>query len=201
MDRFRSLAPYAALALAVAVATPAAAGSPEKKDAPRPAAAHAMPAPETAPRAGLATDLMEQARDHAFEVRRTAARLEQMSRSKLFGSDTHRWALNDIRDDVNDLGVVLGSLEQIRGDATSLQQKAIADARPRVEALAQATTRAIQLKSENPANRMFPEYRDAVGSIYENAAELDRMLDAVLDYKEARARLAEVAGGGAADAN
>jgi len=201
MNRFRSLAPCAALALAVAVAAPAAAGSSEKKDAPRADAAHAMPAPETAPRAALATDLMEQARDHAFEVRRTASRLEQMSRTKLFGSETHKWALNDIRDDVNDLGAVLGSLEQIRGDATALQQKAIVDARPRVEALAQATTRAIQLKSDNPANRMFPEYRDAVGSIYENAAELDRMLDAVLDYKEARARLAEVAGGGDAAAN
>jgi hypothetical protein len=199
MTRTLSIAPYAALAAALAVATPAVAGDHGKAGAPADAAPAA--APETAPRAALATDLMEQAREHAYEVRRTAARLEQMSRTKLYGSETHKWALNDIREEVNDLGVVLASLEQIRSDTTGLQQRAIADARPRVEALVQATSRAIELKSENPANRMFPEYRDAVGSIYENAAELDRMLDAVLDYKEARARLAEIEAGRAAASN
>ncbi|MFN8092508.1 MAG: hypothetical protein U0599_09855 [Vicinamibacteria bacterium] len=174
MDRFRSLAPFAALAVTLAVAAPALAGS------------------DAAPRAALATDLMEQARDSAFELRRSAARLDSMSGSKMNSTQAHRWELAGMRDDVNRLGVLLSHLEQIAPETTPLQQRTIAGVKTHVQALADAATKAIELKSDNAANRLFPEYRAAVTTIYRSAAELDRMLDAVLDYKEAHARLAEV---------
>jgi hypothetical protein len=171
MIRYRHLSPLAALAVVAAtLASPAAA----------------------ADRAAFATDLMEEARAQASDLQNTAARLEALGRSKHSGPMSHTWALNDICDDVNELGSILSILEQVRPETTGRQQQAIADARPRIEALAARTTRAIELRQANSANRLFPEYRGAIRSIYENAAELDRMLGTVIDDKRASARIAAV---------
>jgi uncharacterized phage infection (PIP) family protein YhgE len=135
------------------------------------------------------TKSMQEAKQAAFELRKTAETLDAITRGGGHSWQSHSTYLTSARDDVNRLGKMLSNLEEMKPKATDAQQMGIARMRPQLVETANALTSAIELLNERRHNVQFPEYRQAVQTVSDQANSLHQGLDAVLDYESARARL------------
>ncbi len=138
------------------------------------------------------TQSMQQAKIAAFQLSKTADRLHAITRSGDHSWQSHSWYLDFARDDVNQLGKMLSDLENVQHQATRTQQIGIERLRPQLVKTANALTTAINLLNEHRHNAYFPEYRQAVEKVSEQATSLHQNLDAVLDYEALRARLQQL---------
>ena len=97
----------------------------------------------------------------------------------------HAYNLNSARDQVNSLGLQLDVLEDLSPHGTELQQAAIREVRPHLEAVADQVGIAIALHTENRHNLLSQDYRDVVNEMYESADNLYSKVDAITDYEKA----------------
>lgn len=120
-----------------------------------------------------AATLQKQTDRYASSIRTN--RLQRMSHSN---------HLNQAREQVNYLGRELSELEQISPQGTELQQMAIREARPHLEAVAEHTQGAIVMLNENKSSYSTPDFREKVKSMHEHADRLYSKVDSITDLDE-----------------
>jgi hypothetical protein len=97
--------------------------------------------------------------------------------------------LNVIKQIVNDLGTKLAAMEAMKGQGSTLQQHAIAAARPHLAALASETNDIIELVNQRESWATAPEFKEIAWAMYGHVDSLYRTVDTIIDYSAARARL------------
>lgn len=142
----------------------------------------------TTPIAAGVTSQMKEAKQASYDLRDTADRLHAIARSGRHSWQSHSSYLNDARDQVNRLGKMLASLEDLKPESTESQQTAIEGMRARLVRTADALTGAIEMLNDHRHNIYFSEYRQAVQTVSQQASSLYETLDAVLKYEAAKAR-------------
>jgi hypothetical protein len=124
----------------------------------------------------------------ALKLRRQADTFQSHRNSSVsWQTHANHWA--DLTNHVNQLGRSLSELEEMKPQASDSQKLAIEHARPHLVAIAQSTTRAIELLNENHGIVGFPQYREVVGDIYDHADTLHTKLDVILDSENSKERL------------
>jgi len=121
-------------------------------------------------------------RDHAGE-------LHSITPNRQLHWRSHSSRLSTLKHQVNELGGMLASLEDLQHQANPGQRLAIEHARPHLAAVAEELTQAIQLVSEDRRSVYWPAYADRISNISSRATSLHETLDAILDYENARVRL------------
>lgn len=96
----------------------------------------------------------------------------------------HAYSLNDIKDQVNSLGRQLTALEQLSPQGNALQQSAIREARPHLEAVADHAQTAIEMYNEDQRSVRFTDFRETVNAMFERADDLYVKVDAITDYEK-----------------
>jgi|SRR5919108_1662927 hypothetical protein len=144
---------------------------------------------ETSPLMQEVTSQMQEAKRSSWELRKTADTLHAITRSGGHSWQSHSSYLNTAREYVNQLGKMLVSLENLKQHGTESQQSAIESSRPKLVQTANALTSAIELLNDRRHNVYFSGYRDAVRTVSEQSDSLHNVLDVVLKYEAAKARL------------
>jgi uncharacterized protein YdiU (UPF0061 family) len=103
---------------------------------------------------------------------------------------THKRGLNHAKERVNALGRQLRELDALKAQGTPLQQMAISEARPHLEAVANHVQKAIVMLNEDESSHHFQEYRETVNNMQKHAENLYTKVDAITDYEKARNRAA-----------
>ena len=106
--------------------------------------------------------------------------------------ESHVRQLSIAREQVNYLGRELSELEELSSQATELQQMAIQEVRPHLQAVADDVQAAIVMLNENREIHWTPEFHATVNDIYEHADDLYTKVDALTDYEKARERAASM---------
>ncbi len=135
------------------------------------------------------TKSMQEARATAYQLSETADTLHSITNNGRLSWQTHSSYLESAREGVNQLGKMLANLEELKPNATQTQQLAIDRMRPQLVQTANSLTDAIELLNERRHHIYFPEYREKVQTVSEQATSMHQSLDAVLDYESAKARL------------
>lgn len=155
----------------------------------------AMALPASAESRVQNTDVQRQVADRLGEFKSTAFKLQreadllQSHRNSGLSWQTHANHLATLADHVNQMSKSLSELEGMKWQASQTQKLAIEHVRPHLVAIAENTTRAIELLNENHRITRFPEYGDVASDIYEHADMLHTKLDAILDFENSKARL------------
>ena len=102
--------------------------------------------------------------------------------------ESHAHELNIARDQVNVLGRELTKLEELSPQGTELQQAAIREARPELEAVADHVQSAIVMLNADRRSRGTPAFHDEVKGMNESADSLYSKVDAITDYEKAGIR-------------
>ena len=105
---------------------------------------------------------------------------------------SHSYNLRYAKEQVNYLGRELNTLEQLGPQGTKLQQMAIREARPHLQAVADHVQSAIVMLNEDQRSHWTPDFREKVKGIYEHADSLYTEVDAITDYEEADLRAVEM---------
>jgi hypothetical protein len=145
-------------------------------------------ATEISPVAKEMTNQMQEAKRTSWELRTTADRLHAITRSGGHSWKSHSTYLNTAKENVNQLGQMLVSLETMKQHGTASQQVAIESIRPRLVQTANALTSAIELLNDRRQNVYFSEYGDAVQIVNQESDSLHEVLDTVLNYEAAKLR-------------
>lgn len=106
--------------------------------------------------------------------------------------ESHVRQLNLAKEQANSLGQALSELEELSAQGTGLQQRAVEEARPRLQAVADYVQIAIVMLNENPQSHRTPEFHETVNGIYEHAEDLYTRVDAITDYEKAHERAASM---------
>jgi hypothetical protein len=96
--------------------------------------------------------------------------------------------LEQIKEHVNLLGKKLAELERRHTQGTELEQAAIREARPHLEALANRVQITLLMLSEDRRCYNSSRFREAVKGMYQEADSLYNRVDAITDYEKARYR-------------
>ena len=143
-------------------------------------------------------DAQRQVADQLADFQRTASQLHREAdtfnsrRLSRVSWQSHSYHLENLAEQVNQLGLSLAELEAIKPAASENQRMAIEHARPHLVSIAQNTTRAIELLKDNRGSIHFAEYGDTASAIYDHADSLHTKLEAILDFEDAKARLDEL---------
>ena len=105
---------------------------------------------------------------------------------------SHANQLNQAREQVNYLGRELSGLEQLSPQGTELQQMAIREARPHLEAVADHVQSAIVMLNEDKSSYWTAEFREKVKGMYEHADNLYLKVDSITDLEKTRSRAASL---------
>jgi hypothetical protein len=106
--------------------------------------------------------------------------------------ESHARQLSIAREQVNYLGRALSELEELSPHGTDLQQMAILEVRPHLQAVADHVQIAIVMLNENHEIHWTPEFQETVNAIYEHADDLCMKVGALTDYERARERAASM---------
>ena len=135
---------------------------------------------------------MREAKSAAYQLSKTADTLHSIASAGGYSWQSHSSYLHSARQDVNDLGKMLAGLEDLKPHATPAQQVGIERMRPHLVQTADALTDAIELLNDRRHHVYFPEYREAVETVSQQATSMHQTLDAVLDYESAKAKLGDL---------
>ncbi len=125
----------------------------------------------------------------AVALRQTLGRLETLTRTKKSNWTSHALALVEARSHINGLGRTLAELEALRPYAGEFENKAIAEARPRLVRIAAEVESKIRALNQDSRIVVRPHYRQSALSLYGQSEDLVRTVDTILGYKNARLRL------------
>jgi hypothetical protein len=125
----------------------------------------------------------------AWEVVRHADQLDAITPNRQLNWTTHLQSLDALKENVNQLGRSLASLEELKPQASEEQRMAIESARPSLVAAAAHLTQAFELLSDDRRNIYLQPYSDTVNSLYTHATSLYETVDTIMDYEKAKGRL------------
>jgi hypothetical protein len=122
----------------------------------------------------------------AASMRTSLDRYVASMRNPNASASLHAYSLNRAKDQLNSLGRQLDALEALSPQGTTLQQAAIREARPHLQAVADQLDLAIGLHNDDRRNVRSPEFRDAVSEMHQRSDDLYNNVDAITDYENAR---------------
>jgi uncharacterized protein YoaH (UPF0181 family) len=125
----------------------------------------------------------------AAETSRDAATLLSLTRNHRTSWESHTSYLRILREGVNNMGRMLAELEEMKPQASEVQQTAIERARPHLVALADETGEAIKLVRPGRWSLRQAEYKETVADLSKHADGLYQTVDAIVDYHNANDRL------------
>lgn len=128
----------------------------------------------------------------AADLRYVADHYSASVRSSNLHIQSHRNGLNQIKERVNTLGSELNKLEAVKAQGTPLQQMAITEARPHLEAVAGRVQTAIVMLNEDQRSHRSQDFRETVKDMQKHADNLYTQVDTITDYEKARDRVANV---------
>ena len=124
----------------------------------------------------------------AAQVSNDAGQLWTLTRSHQTAWGNHACYLNNLREDINEMGGLLAELEAMKPQASEAQQIGIERMRPHLVALAEKTSEALNLARNGNSNLRHTPYKDALSGLYEQADVLYQTVDAIGDYHDANDR-------------
>jgi hypothetical protein len=110
------------------------------------------------------------------------------ARNNTLHAQSHAYELNSAREQVNTLGRELSKLEELSPQGTELQQAAIREAKPELQAVADHVQSAIVMLNEDRRSRGTPAFKENVKGMNESANNLYSKVDAITDYEKAGVR-------------
>ena len=133
--------------------------------------------------------LLSEARTHAAELRQDALEMEAFTRSAS-SWQTHSAKVSEIRQHVNKMGEVVGSLTASRAYGSAWQQQSIDRILPVLRELASNVEATIDhLNQEGGRRLQSPEYREYLSSSAELASKLAELVTDYLDYGESKIKI------------
>jgi chromosome segregation ATPase len=139
------------------------------------------------------TEVQAQIAERLDSFESTAANLRNVAdhyaasvRSSNLHIQSYRNGLNQVKERVNTLGGELNKLEALKSQGTHLQQLAISEARPHLEAVADHVQTAIVMLNEDQRSYRFQGFRETVKEMQEHADNLYTQVDAITDYEKTR---------------
>jgi hypothetical protein len=125
----------------------------------------------------------------AAKVSRDAETLLSLARNQQTSWESHISYLRLLREGVNNMGRMLAELEEMKSQASEVQQTAIERARPHLVALADEIGEAIKLVRPGRWNLRQAEYKETVADLSQHADGLYQTVDTIVDYHNANDRL------------
>ncbi len=138
------------------------------------------------------TERLSDMKAEAAMATRHAAQLDSLARTNAVTWRSHAVHLEELKSRVNSMGRLLADLEDLKPEASTLQSATIAQSGAKLRFTASELTRAIEKLKEDRNQLSTSEYRDAVRNLWISSKDLHQQLDAVLDYKDAQARIAQM---------
>jgi len=123
-----------------------------------------------------ASDLLEDLRAGALEINDDAAELQQFSSDGNVDWEVHASKLEEIKDQINDMGHSLDTLKAIDQAALPWQRDAVQRTLPLVKTLASNATAAINFVSQNPSYLFSPQYAGFQASLTKQSKQLSDLL-------------------------
>jgi hypothetical protein len=131
--------------------------------------------------------LLSEAKTMAFQLKEDAATMETYSRMDL-SWESHKVAINQIKDHVNALGKQVAKLKAAEVSASPLQATAIDRINPYLDEMVGYTTAVIEhLNGDKRHN--FAEYKDYLEANADYSADLASMVADFVDYGNAKHRV------------
>ena len=127
--------------------------------------------------------------EKAATVSRDADDLWSLSQNHRTNWQSHAYYLNNLRGDINSMGQLLAELEKMKPQASGAQQMAIENARPHLVALANETSKALDLVRAGRGNLTQTRYKETVADLSKQADTLYQTVDTIVDYHNADNRL------------
>jgi len=125
---------------------------------------------------------------HAYDVRREADTLMSMTMNKNLSWQSHAYRLNQLKDQVNQMGRSLAELEQQKSSASQMQILAMDETRSQLQLVAAQLSRAIELVNEDRRSVHQQDYGQAVTQLSDHAEVMHTQLDTILEYDKASKR-------------
>ena len=122
----------------------------------------------------------------AAEVTRDADMVLSIGRNHQMSWESHGYYLGNLRDDVNNMGRMLGELEETKPEGSEAQQMAMERSRPHLEALASETRDALNLLRGGKENVMQAQYEETVTDLASQADILYQTLDSDRELPQRR---------------
>ena len=128
------------------------------------------------------------------ELHRHAETLGTFATRPEFSWQSHATYLNDVREQINEAGVVIKELQDMQHAVAPWQQEAISRIHPVALQLAKHTEAAILHLNENQNLRFVSEYRDRLTAISDHSSDLKNTIDRFVDYGETQRKLNRLEG-------
>ena len=125
--------------------------------------------------------LLAHAQSHAMSLDNDADTLVAYTRSNV-GWQSHSSRLNDMKNDVNEMGKIVADMQQQRSEGSPWQQAAIDRVYPLLREMADALTATIKHLNDHPTQVNMPPYQDYVQSQYEVASRTASLVKDLVDY-------------------
>jgi hypothetical protein len=135
---------------------------------------------------------LSEAKVAAVQLREDAGQMEVFTRSGATWQ-SHAEAIGKIRNDINQMSVLLTKLQNSRGVSAPWQQTAIDRVIPVAKELAADTTSAIEHLNKNPQRLNTPDYQNYLEAIADSATNLSATITNFVDYGTTRQRLERLA--------
>lgn len=146
----------------------------------------------TQPDSKEVSDLLNQARSEANQLRTDATEMESFTRSNL-DWQTEASKINQIKEDVNAVGRTLAKLKDEEPMASEWQKTAIARITPLLQELASTTTDVINhLNKDHGRNLNSQEHRDMLKMNADLSADLATVVSDFVDYGKTKVRFYEL---------
>lgn len=145
----------------------------------------------TAPQVSKIDNMLAEFESLAIETREEARWLESTRRASV-SWQSHSQYLGNMREHVNAMGKLLSKLEASKPQATILQEKAIAAARPHLETLAKQVEKAIDWLNGDRSIIARADYKNNLHEIWMSSDQLYKDMDTIIDYHEAHLRMHEL---------
>lgn len=126
--------------------------------------------------------LVDAIQREAWDVENHAAKLQSLAGNQLVDWQLHAEQLTTVKDEINDIGVKLRRLEQMRQFAPRWERKAIDNAIPSADLMAANAGDAIRFVDSRPDALWLPQYSKYVNNLYDESAHLTRSLKRVEEY-------------------
>lgn len=126
--------------------------------------------------------LVDAIQTEAWHVEDHAAKLQSLAGNQQVDWQLRAEQLAAVKDEINDIGVKLRRLEQIRQFAPRWERKAIDNAIPSADLMAANAGEAIRFVDSRPDALWLPQYSKYVNNLYDESAHLTRSLKRIEEY-------------------
>jgi len=129
-----------------------------------------------------ANSILEEVQSDARQAMNHADQLQSLEVDPNVSRETHAAQLNDLKDEINDIGAKLCRLETIRRMVSPWQQRVIDQVATTTRLMADNAQDAIALYNDNPGELKFPTYWHYTSNLYNQSKTLTRSVENAVKF-------------------